>query len=80
MITEVYDKGYDMGFWCVEGEFWAWLLGKVEISLEWRWCGLERIRGDGFLSWWVDEPATGGGGIFRQFAGFNYPPSECSEN
>lgn len=53
--------GFDGGKW----EFWALLLGKVGISLEWRWCGLERIRGDGFLSWCVDEPATGGGGIFR---------------
>jgi hypothetical protein len=21
-----------MGFWCVEGEFWAWLLGKVRMN------------------------------------------------
>ena len=31
------------------------------------------VRGDGFLSWCVDELATGGGGIFRQFTSFNYP-------
>ena len=41
MIVEVNDKGYDMRFGGEMMGFWALLLGKVEISLEWRWCGLE---------------------------------------
>ena len=34
---------------------------------------MEWVRGDEFFSWCVDELASGGGGIFRQFAGFNHP-------
>lgn len=54
MITEVYDKGYDMGFWCVEGEFWAWLLGKMWIVFGWvEWEGGEIGRLGGVMDFGV---------------------------
>ena len=54
MIIGVNDKGYDMGFWCVEGEFWAWLLGKVWIIFGWvEWKGDEIGRLGGVMDFGV---------------------------
>lgn len=66
-------RGTIWGLGVGNGDFGLYCWGKWWLILEWRWCGLKWVRGDGFLSWCVDWPATGSGGIFRQFAGFNYP-------
>ena len=60
MIIGVNDKGYDKVFWCVEGEFWAWLLGKMGIVFGWvEWKGDEIGRLGGVMdlgvSVWMNQ-------------------------